>query len=80
MSSSRVFSMSMTSVLTGVIFLVHQTGAALGSWLAGALEAPGGYGAMFAIAGVLLAGAGVVSLHVDREPRRLRWVARGAGA
>jgi hypothetical protein len=35
---------------------------------------------MFAIACVLLAGAGVVSLHVDREPRRLRWVARGAGA
>jgi predicted MFS family arabinose efflux permease len=87
-------SMSMTSVLTadiygrysvgsilGVIFLVHQTGAALGSWLAGALfEATGGYGAMFAIACVLLAGAGLVSLHVDREPRRLRWVARGAGA
>jgi predicted MFS family arabinose efflux permease len=87
-------SMSMTSVLTadiygrysvgsilGVIFLVHQTGAALGSWLAGALfEATGGYGAMFAIACVLLAAAGLVSLHVDREPRRLRWVARRAGA
>jgi MFS family permease len=85
-------SMSMTSVLTadiygrhsvggilGVIFLVHQTGAALGSWLAGALfEATGGYGAMFAIACVLLATAGLVSLHVDREPRPLRWAARGA--
>ncbi|HSB42519.1 MAG TPA: MFS transporter [Methylomirabilota bacterium] len=87
-------SMSMTSVLTadiygrysvgsilGVIFLVHQTGAALGSWLAGALfEATGGYGAMFAIACLLLAAAGLVSLRVDHEPRRLRWVARRAGA
>jgi len=81
-------SMSMTSVLTadiygrysvgsilGVIFLVHQTGAALGSWLAGALfESTGGYGAAFGIACLLLAAAGLVSLRVDREPRRLRWV------
>lgn len=87
-------SMSMTSVLTadiygrysvgsilGVIFLVHQTGAALGSWLAGALfEATGGYGAMFAIACLLLAAAGLVSLRVDHEPRRLRWIAGRAGA
>lgn len=87
-------SMSMTSVLTadiygrysvgsilGVIFLVHQTGAALGSWLAGALfEATGGYGAMFVVACALLTAAGFVSLHVDHEPRRLRWAARGAGA
>jgi MFS family permease len=87
-------SMSMTSVLTadiygrysvgsilGVIFLVHQTGAALGSWLAGALfEATGGYGVMFAIACVLLATAGLVSRRVEREPRMLRWVARSAGA
>jgi len=80
-------SMSMTSVLTadiygrysvgsilGVIFLVHQTGAALGSWLAGALfESTGGYGVTFAIACVLLAAAGLVSLRVDRQPRLLRW-------
>jgi len=58
-----------------VIFLVHQTGAALGSWLAGSLfESTGGYGAAFAIACLLLAAAGLVSLRVDREPRRLRWV------
>ncbi|HET9855366.1 MAG TPA: hypothetical protein VFR53_09925 [Methylomirabilota bacterium] len=37
------------------------------------LEATGGYGAMFAIACVLLATAGLGSLHVDREPRVLRW-------
>lgn len=80
-------SMSMTSVLTadiydrysvgrilGVIFLVHQTGAALGSWLSGTLfESTGGYGAAFAIACLLLATAGLVSLRVDHEPRLLRW-------
>src|SRR3989454_4541605 len=56
---------SMTSALTadiygrfsvssvfGLIFLVHQTGSALGSWLAGALfETTGGSGAAFAPAG-----------------------------
>jgi MFS family permease len=87
-------SMSMTSVLTadiygrysvgsilGVIFLVHQTGAALGSWLAGALfDATGGYGVTFAIACILLASAGLVSLRVDREARVLRWLPRSAGA
>ncbi|HKC05431.1 MAG TPA: MFS transporter, partial [Methylomirabilota bacterium] len=55
---------SMTSALTadiygrfsvssvfGLIFLVHQTGSALGSWLAGALfEATGGYGPAYALA------------------------------
>jgi MFS family permease len=85
-------SMAMTSVLTadiygrysvgsilGVIFLVHQTGAALGSWLAGALfDSTGGYGVTFGVACLLLAAAGGVSLHVDREPRRLRWVGAGA--
>jgi MFS family permease len=87
-------SMSMTSVLTadiygrysvgsilGVIFLVHQTGAALGSWLAGALfDATGGYGVAFTIACILLASAGLVSLRVDREARVLRWLPRSAGA
>jgi MFS family permease len=85
-------SMSMTSVLTadiygrysvgsilGVIFLVHQTGAALGSWLAGTLyDATGGYGVAFAIACVLLAAAGLVSLRVDRQPRLLRWARAAA--
>ena len=45
-----------------------------GSWLGGVLfDATGGYGAAFAIACVLLAAAGLVSLHVEREPRVLRW-------
>jgi len=76
---------SMTSALTadiygrfsvssvfGLIFLVHQTGSALGSWLAGALfETTGGYGAAFMLACTLLAGAAVVALHIDKGARRI---------
>src|SRR5882724_10578561 len=84
---------SMTSALTadiwgrfsvspvlGVIFLVHQTGAAIGSSLAGALfEATGGYGAAFAVACVFLATASVVALRVDTGKRRV-WRAAPAPA
>jgi MFS family permease len=76
---------SMTSALTadiygrfsvssvfGLIFLVHQTGSALGSWLAGALfESTGGYGAAFVLACLFLAVASVVALNVDRGARRI---------
>jgi predicted MFS family arabinose efflux permease len=85
-------SMSMTSALTadiygrfsvgtilGAIFLVHQTGAALGSWLAGALfEATGGYGIAYTIACGLLVGAALLSLRIDDGRRRLPRVARAA--
>src|SRR5215831_8869809 len=76
---------SMTSALTadiygrfsvssvfGLIFLVHQTGAALGSWLAGALfETTGGYGAAFMLACIFLSGASVVALTIDKDARRV---------
>ena len=76
---------SMTSALTadiygrfsvssvfGWIFLVHQTGSALGSWLAGALfETTGGYGAAYVMACAFLFGAGVVALRIDRGARRI---------
>jgi predicted MFS family arabinose efflux permease len=76
---------SMTSALTadiygrfsvssvfGLIFLVHQTGAAIGSWLAGALfESTGGYGAAFALACAFLVGAAVVALKIDKDARRI---------
>src|SRR5216683_1930405 len=84
---------SMTSALTadiwgrfsvspvlGVIFLVHQTGAAIGSWLAGAMfEATGGYGAAFALACLLLMSASVVALKIDKGSRRV-WRAAPATA
>jgi MFS family permease len=76
---------SMTSALTadiygrfsvssvfGLIFFVHQTGSALGSWLAGALfEATGGYGVAFALACVFLLVASIVALNIDAGTRRL---------
>ncbi len=76
---------SMTSALTadiygrfsvssvfGLIFLVHQTGSALGSWLAGALfEATGGYGPAYALACGLLLAAAIVALNIDKGARRI---------
>ena len=76
---------SMTSALTadiygrfsvssvfGLIFLVHQTGSAIGSFLAGALfETTGGYGAAFALACVFLVGAAIVALRIDSGARRI---------
>src|SRR5215510_8558816 len=84
---------SMTSALTadiygrfsvssvfGLIFLVHQTGAAIGSWLAGALfEATGGYGAAFALACAFLMGASIVAIRIDKEARQI-WRAATASA
>jgi predicted MFS family arabinose efflux permease len=84
---------SMTSALTadiwgrysvsrvlGVIFLVHQTGSAIGSWLAGALfEATGGYGAAFILACLFLSGAAITSFRVDTGKRRV-WRAAPASA
>src|SRR6266516_533249 len=76
---------SMTSALTadiygrfsvssvfGLIFLVHQTGSALGSWLAGSLfETTGGYGAAYVLACGLLVAAAIVALNIDKGARRI---------
>jgi MFS family permease len=84
---------SMTSALTadiygrfsvssvfGLIFLVHQTGSALGSWLAGVLyESTGGYGPAYAVACVFLLTAAVVALNIDRDARRI-WRSATASA
>jgi predicted MFS family arabinose efflux permease len=84
---------SMTSALTadiygrfsvssvfGLIFLVHQTGSALGSWLAGVLfETTGGYGPAFAVACAFLMGAAIVALNIDKGARRI-WRAATASA
>ena len=84
---------SMTSALTadiygrfsvssvfGLIFLVHQTGSALGSALAGVLfETTGGYGAAYVLACLFLAGAAVTALKIDKGTRRI-WRAATASA
>ena len=76
-------SLAMTSALTGdifgrysvgsifgLIFLSHQTGAALGSWLGGALfDWTGGYGAAFSVAGALLLIAAGLSITIDEAAR-----------
>jgi MFS family permease len=92
--ASMAGTLAMTSALTadifgrfsvgsifGTIFVVHQGGAALGSWLGGLLfELTGGYGAVFAIASVQLLAAALVSITIDEAVRsvpRLRPVAGG---
>ena len=72
-----VISLALTSTVHSVwevtLRLVHQMGAALGSWLAGFLfDVSGGYGMAFTIAcGLLLVGAGL-SLTIDVSGRPLR--------
>src|SRR5438093_813862 len=70
---------SVSSVF-GLIFLVHQTGSAIGSALAGLLfETTGGYGAAFAVACCFLVGASIVALNIDKGARRI-WRAATASA
>ena len=53
----------------GTIFLLHQVGAALGSWLGGVLfEMTGGYGAAFTVCCVQLGVAAWLSLALDVRP------------
>jgi predicted MFS family arabinose efflux permease len=62
------------------MFLVHQAGAASGSWLAGFLfETTGGYGAAFGVACTILLIGSVVSLTIDERPRRIPSLAPVAG-
>lgn len=70
--TAEVFGRFSVGTVFGTMFLVHQAGAASGSWLAGALfELTSGYGAAFGAAAALLLGAAVVSLAI-REPARER--------
>ena len=88
-------SLAMTSALTadifgrlsvgsifGTIFVVHQGGAALGSWLGGLLfELTGGYGAAFTIASVqLLVGGGGEPHDRGRDALRAPAPTRRRGA
>ncbi len=83
-------SMAMTSALTAdifgrysvgsifsVIFLSHQVGAALGSWLGGALyDLTGGYGAPFGLASAILLLSATFSLTIQPQPRSVAVQAR----
>jgi MFS family permease len=68
--AADVFGRLSLGAVFGTMFLLHQTGSALGSWLSGALfEATGGYGAAFGIASTLLMGAALLSATIDERPR-----------
>ena len=71
--TADIFGRLSVGSIFGLIFLVHQIGAALGSWLSGYLfDVSGGYGFAFAIAcGLLLVGAGL-SLTIDVNGRPVR--------
>ena len=60
----------------GTMFLLHQVGAALGSWLGGLMfEMTGGYGAGFAVCCIQLGIGSLLSLAVDVRPYPARLVA-----
>ena len=66
--TADIFGRFSVGSIFGTVFLVHQTGAALGSWLGGFLfEMTGGYGPAFFSAAALLVAAAVVSLTIDER-------------
>ena len=69
--SGDIFGRFSVGSIFGLIFLVHQAGASLGSWLGGFLfDLTGGYGAAFVVAcGLLLMGSGL-SLTIDERFKR----------
>lgn len=68
--TATIFGRYSVGTVFGTMFLVHQAGAALGSWLGGLLfESTGGYGTAFALGSAVLVVAAVVSLLVDERPR-----------
>jgi MFS family permease len=68
--SAEVFGRLSVGSVYGTMFLFHQTGSALGSWLSGALyEATGGYGPAFGVASAMLVGAALLSATIDERRR-----------
>jgi MFS family permease len=78
--SAEIFGRFSVGSIFGTMFLVHQTGSALGAWLSGALfEATGGYGIAFGLGSGLLLGASLLSLMLDDPHRRLPALAPAIG-
>jgi MFS family permease len=69
--SGDIFGRFSVGTIFGMIFLSHQTGAALGSWLAGALfDLTGGYGLAWTVACALLFVGAVFSITIAEPFRR----------
>ena len=63
--TADIFGRFSVGSIFGTMFLAHQVGAALGTWLGGALfDVTGGYGAAFATTGALLLFAAGLSMAV----------------
>lgn len=78
--TADIFGRFSVGSIYGTVFIIHQTGSALGSWLGGFLfEITGGYGAAFLAAGTLLTVAAAVSLSIDVRPRTAAALAPVAG-
>jgi MFS family permease len=78
--AADIFGRLSVGAVFGTMFLVHQAGAASGSWLGGFLfEATGGYGAAFAAASTILVVASIVSLTIDERPRAVPSLSPVAG-
>jgi MFS family permease len=78
--AADIFGRLSVGAVFGTMFLVHQAGAASGSWLGGFLfEATGGYGAAFAAASTILVVAAIVSLTIDERPRAVPSLSPVAG-
>lgn len=67
--TATIFGRSSVGSVFGTMFLIHQTGAAFGSWLGGMVfERTGGYGPAFAVGCAVLFAASAVSLLIDERP------------
>jgi MFS family permease len=73
--SADIFGRFSVGSIFGLIFLIHQMGAALGAWLGGLLfDLSGGYGLAFGLAcALLLVGAGLsLTINVAARPAMRR--------
>jgi MFS family permease len=78
--AADIFGRFSMGAVFGTMFLVHQAGAASGSWLVGVLfETTGGFGAAFSVACTILIVASIVSLTIDERPRTVATLQPVAG-
>lgn len=78
--TADIFGRFSVGSILGTMFLVHQTGSALGTWLGGVVfEQTGGYGLSVALAATLLVAASLLSMTIRERPRALPRLAVVAG-